>query len=122
MSLPEQKTTRKGRVDKTTSRLEFENSGNSKEYVVEAICNSTIYVMESESYLSNLYYLVFWKGYPDEKNIEEPVLSILYIRKLISTFHHDYPDKPTATSPSIDSTPPIARPTIMPRAEVSDTK
>ncbi len=55
--LLEQETTRKGRVDKTTSRLEFKNEGDN-EYEVEAICNSVVYASESESHLPGLYYLV----------------------------------------------------------------
>ncbi len=47
---------------------------------------------------------------------------VLYLCKLISTFHHDYPEKPTMTSPPIDSAPPMARPTVKPRAEASSTK
>ncbi len=58
MSLMEQDTTRKGRVDETTSRLEFENEGDREEYEVEAIRDSAVYARESEGYLPGLYYLV----------------------------------------------------------------
>ncbi len=52
------------------SRLKFENEGNSKEYKVEAICDNAVYAKESDSghHLPGLYYLVLWKGYPEEKN------------------------------------------------------
>ena len=61
VSLLEQDTTRKERVDKTTSRLKFKNEGNSKKYEVETICESEIYTKESDSghHLLGLYYLVF---------------------------------------------------------------
>ncbi len=57
MSLLEQDTTRKGRVDKTTSRLEFENEDD-EEYEVEAIRDSAVYTRELEGHLPGLYYLV----------------------------------------------------------------
>ncbi len=52
------------------SRLEFENDGDSKEYKIEAICDSAIYTKELDSVhnLPNLYYLILWKGYPKEEN------------------------------------------------------
>ncbi len=62
MSLLEQDTTRKGRVDETTSRLEFENESDSEEYKVEAIHDSVVYARESEGHLPGLYYLVSRKG------------------------------------------------------------
>ena len=93
---------------------------NSKEYKVETIWNSAVYANESESdHLSGLYYLVAWKGYPEEKNIWEPLLSIQHLKKLISSFHKDPPEKPIGTSPPIDSAPPMARPTIKPTAKAT---
>ncbi len=105
-------------MDETTSRLKFENEGDGEEYEVEAICDSAVYPKESDSghHLPGLYYLVSWKGYPEEENSWESILAMLYLCKLISTFYHDHPEKPTATSPLIDSTPPMARPTVRPKA------
>ncbi len=70
VSLLEQDIIKKGRVDETRSRLEFENEGNGKEYEVEAICDSAVYAKKSDSghHLPGLYYLVSWKGYPKERN------------------------------------------------------
>ena len=67
VSLLEQDTTRKGRVDENATELDAgEDSG---EYEVEAIRDSAVYARESESgHLPGLYYLVFWKGYPEEEN------------------------------------------------------
>ena len=58
VSLLEQDTTRKEQVDENVTELEFD-AGNSKDYEVEAIRDSTVYAMESESgNLPGLYYLV----------------------------------------------------------------
>ncbi len=62
--------------------------------------------------MPGLYYLILWKGYPEEKNIWEPSLAVIYFRKLISTFHKEHPEKPTATSLLLDSALPMARPMI----------
>ncbi len=70
MSLLEQDTTKKGQADETTSKVEFENNGNGKEYEIKEICDNAVYVKELDSghYLPGLYYLVSWKGYPKEEN------------------------------------------------------
>ena len=43
-------------------------------------------------------------------------------RKLISSFHKDHPEKPTATSLAINTVPPMAQPTIRPTAEPTKQK
>ena len=53
----EQNTTRKERVDKKGTELEFE-VGNSKKYKLKAIWDSTIYANKAKSHLLVLYYLV----------------------------------------------------------------
>ena len=76
MSLLEQNTTKKGRVNKKVLELDVGNE-DSKEYKVEAIWDSAVYANESESgYLPGLYYLVAWKGYPKEKNTWEPLSAV----------------------------------------------
>lgn len=52
------------------SQMEFDNSnGNSSKYELETNCDSVVYTRELErGYLSGLYYLIFWKGYPKEEN------------------------------------------------------
>ena len=75
VSLVEQDTTRKKRVDKKVMELDFE-ACNSEEYEVEAIRDSVVYVKESEGHLPGLYYLVAWKSYPEKKNTWEPVLAV----------------------------------------------
>ena len=68
MSLLEQDTTRKERVDKQVKELELE-AGDSKEYEVDAIWDSAVYASESESGQQPvLYYLVAWNGYFEEEN------------------------------------------------------
>ena len=87
------------------------------EYEVEAIRDSAVYARESAGHLPGLYYLVSWKGYPEEENTWEPYSAVQHLRKLISLFHKDHPDKPTAISEAIDTVPPIAKPIIKPAAK-----
>ena len=71
--LLEQDTTKKGQEFLVP---EFE-SGNDKEYKVEKIQDSAVYMRESESgYLPGFYYLVSWKRYLEEENIWEPALAV----------------------------------------------
>ena len=67
MSLLDQDTTRKGRVDENSTELDTSDD-KSGEYKVEAICNSAVYVRESAGYLPRLYYLVSSKSYLEKKN------------------------------------------------------
>ena len=124
MSLLEQDTTRKGRVDENATELTKLDAGgdDSGEYEVEAIRDSAVYARESAGHLPGLYYLVSWKGYPEEENTWEPASAVQHLRKLISSFHKDHPDKPTATSEAIDTAPPMARPTIKPAAKPTAPK
>ena len=55
MSLLKQNTIRKDWVKENVTEL---NIGDSKEYKVEAIWDSTVYTTKSESHLPRLYYLV----------------------------------------------------------------
>ena len=107
MSLLEQDITRKGREFLVP---EFE-PGDDKEYEVEAIRDSAVYAKEADGHLPGLYYLVAWKGYPEEENTWEPSLAVMHLRKMVSTFHKDHPEKPTVTSAPLDSAPPMAKPT-----------
>ena len=67
MSLLEQETTRKGRVNKNVT--EFKAGSNEKEYEVEKIGDSTVYAKESAAgHLPGPYYLISWKSYPEEEN------------------------------------------------------
>ena len=123
LSLLEQDTTRKGRVDKNDAAKLDAGKGEGGEYEMEAICDSVVYAQESElGYLSGLYYLVSWKGYPEEENTWEPYSTVQHFCKLISLFHKNHPDKPTATSEAIDTAPPMARPTIKPTTEPTKQK
>ena len=78
VSLLEQDTTRKGRVDEEVRQMEFDaGDDESGEYEVEAIRDSAIYARESESgHLLGLYYLVSWKRYPEEENTWEPASAV----------------------------------------------
>ena len=75
MSLLEQDTTRKGRVD--DNETELDAGDNSREYEVEAIWDSVVYTRKSESdHLPGLYYLVSCKGYLEKKNTWEAVSAV----------------------------------------------
>ena len=109
MSLLEQDTTRKRRE---FSVPEFEPGDDDKEYEMEAIRDSAVYAQEADGHLPGLYYLVAWKGYPEEENTWEPSSTVMHLRKMVITFHKDHPKKPTATSTPLDSAPPMAKPTV----------
>ena len=69
MSLLEQDTTKKGRVDENATKLaELNTVENSSEYKVKAICDSAVYGKKLASHLLGLYYLVSWKDYLKEEN------------------------------------------------------
>ncbi len=63
-----------------------------------------------------------WKGYPKEENTWEPASAIQHLRRFVCTFHKEHPEKPTATSPPVDSAPPIAKPTVKAHLKLSATK
>ena len=111
MSLLEQDNTRKGRMEEEVKQIEFDaGNDDSREYKVEIIQNSAIYARESElGHLLGLYYLVSWKRYLEEKNTWKPASVVQHLRKLISLFHKDHSEKPTATSLAIDTTPSMSR-------------
>lgn len=55
-------------MDKNVIKLEFK-AGNNEKCVIKEIRNSAVYIQKSElSHLLELYYLIDWKGYPEEKN------------------------------------------------------
>lgn len=113
MSLLEWDNTKKERVIKMMSRLEFKTKRNSKEYKVIAICDNEVYVKEFDGrHLSGLYYLVSWKGYLEEEITWEPILAIQYLLRLVITFYKEYLKKLRMTSLSIDSILPMTKPTI----------
>ena len=88
-------------------------AGNSEKYEVKAIWDSAVYVSKLESgQLPGLYYLIAWKGYSEEENTWKPLSAIQHLKKLISCFHKEYPEKATATFLPIDSAPLIALPTV----------
>ena len=99
--------------DNENNGAELDVSNKNGEYKVEAIRDSAVYVRESESgHLLDLYYLVSWKRYPKEKNTWEPASAVQHLRKLISLFHKNHPDKATATFLIINTAPPMTRPTF----------
>ena len=110
MSLLEQDTTRKERVDENVTKLDT-GDNKSGEYKVGSIYDSKVYTREPKFgyHLPRLYYLIIWKRYPEKDNTWEPVLAVQHIKKLINSFHKDYPDKPTAILLSINIAPLITK-------------
>ena len=78
VSLLEQDTTRKRRVDEEVKQMESNAGDNeSGKYKVEAIRDSAVYARESKSgHLPGLYYLVSWKEYPEKKKTWEPASAV----------------------------------------------
>ena len=113
ISLLEQDTTRKRWMDdKNVAELDA-NDNKRREYEVEVIWDSKVYTRESKSgHLPGLHYLISWKRYPEEENTGEPTSAVQHLRKLISLFHKDHPEKLTVTSLAIDIASPMARPTV----------
>lgn len=69
MSLLEKNTIKKKQVDKNVKQIDFDAGNNDdKEYEIETIKNSTVYTRKSVDHLPELYSLVFWKDYLEEKN------------------------------------------------------
>lgn len=88
-----------------------------KEYEVKAYGKEL-----NSNHLPSLYYLISWKDYREKENIWKYTLTILHLQKIISIFYHDHPENLTITFLLIDSTSPMARSTVKPRAKVSSTK
>ena len=101
-------------------QLEFE-VGNNKEYEVDGIWDSVVYAKESAGQLPELYYLVSWKGYPEEENTWKPALAIQHLQRLVTAYHKDNPEKPTATFDPVNTAPPMARPSAPPRPAAKPT-
>ena len=53
--------------------LKFDANDN-KKYKIEAIKDSAVYIKKTEKYLPGLYYLIFWKSYPEKKILKNPPL------------------------------------------------
>ena len=98
-------------------QLDFEfKTGNDKEYKVDSIWDSAVYAKESATrQLPWLYYLISWKGYPEEENIWEPASAIQHLQRLVTAYHKDNPEKPIAIFDPVNTTLPMARPSALPR-------
>ena len=73
-----------------------------------------IYAKESVRQLSELYYLVLWKGYSKKKNIWEPTSAIQHLQRLVIAYYKDNLKKLTMTSVPIDTASPMVRPIAPP--------
>ena len=114
-SLLEQDTTRKERMNELFPESEPEfDAGDNKEYKIKAIIDNAVYAKEAEAHLPGLYYLVSWKSYLEKKSTWEPSFAIIHFWKIISIFHKNYPEKPMATTPPLNSALLMAKPTVKP--------
>lgn len=95
------------------------DNDESIEYKVEVIWNSVVYAKESKSdHLSRFYYLVLWKSYSKKKNTWKLVLAMQYLKRLISLFYKNYPNKLTAIFSAINTASTMARSTIKPAIKI----
>ena len=92
MSLLEQDTTKKGRINEPflDPKPEFD-VGNNKKYKIKAIIDSIVYTNEAKGSFPGLYYLVSWKGYPEEEITWEPSFAVMHFSKMISAFYKNHP-------------------------------
>lgn len=82
MSLLEQDTTRKGQINKELANFEPDSEldiRNDKDYEVESIRNSAVFAKEAQSQLSDLYYLISYQNFPEEEDMWELALAVLYL-------------------------------------------
>ena len=116
MSLLKKDIKRKRQIDKkTTEQLEFKAGGNNEKYEMGDICDSAVYARELEvGHLLGLYYLVTWKGYLEDESTWEFASAVQHPRKLVSIFHKNHPNKPTAIFLRIDIALPMAKRTALP--------
>ena len=102
---------------------ELESGSDGEEYEVEGIWDSAVYAKKSAmGYLSGLYYLISWKGYPKKENTWDLALAVQHLQKLIRIFHKDNPNKPIATSLLANTAPPMARPLVALFAKIANQK
>lgn len=79
---------------------------------IENIWDNIVYARKSNRYLLKLYYLLFWKGYLKDENINKPALVVQYFWKLAEIFNKENFDKSIAIFLFVNATPPMAKPII----------
>lgn len=95
----------------------FEARDN-KKYEIKVIINILVYGHEAENQLPDLYYIVLWKSYLEEKSTWEPSMPL---RKLINIFNKKHFEKLSTTSLFLDSTPLIPR-LIVPKEQLKQKR
>ena len=63
-------------------------TGNDKEYKVEAIQDNAIYAKEADGYIPGLYYLVVWKSYLYNIMVMGPTNHMILVRD--HSYNHLY--------------------------------
>ena len=84
-------------------------TGDNKEYKIEALYDNVVYAKEADEHLLKLYYLVAWKYYPEEENIWELSSAVMHLRKMVNTFFKNNSEKLIVTSALLDSIPTITK-------------
>ena len=80
VSLLEQNIIRKGQTNEIFPEPELEfDASNNKEYEIEAIKDSVVYVKEAKKHLPGLYYLVFCKSYLEKESTWEPSFIVMHL-------------------------------------------
>ena len=82
MSLLEQDIIKKKQINKLflESELKF-NANNNKKQKIKVSKDNIVYIKEVKKYLSNSYYLIFWKSYLKKKRFENFFLQLCIFRK-----------------------------------------
>lgn len=71
--------------------------------------DSAIYNKATKDKLSRLYYLLSWKDYLEAESTWKPAATVIHFWKMMSTSQKDHLEKFIATSPLLDSNPPMAK-------------
>jgi hypothetical protein len=97
---PYRKNVIKGR---SQIRPEPEEIEGEKEYEVERILWSEVHTTHQKiggryKQFKSLYFLIQWKGYPDDESTWEPGMSLEHARESIEEFYGENPEGPALTT------------------------
>lgn len=96
-------------MDENVIRQKFKAGNNNREYKMQEIKDSSVYSKEIKGNLPGLYYLIFWKDYPQEKTIWGPTLVVWHLQKLINIFYKNHFDMLIAIFPLVNNAPLMAK-------------
>lgn len=93
-------------------KLNVEKDKNNE---VKVIIESNVYIKAVKSQLQGLGYLLLLKDYIEDESIRELTSTVMHLSEMICSLSKDFLEKLTATSPSKNSVPLMARPTLQPK-------